>query len=164
MHTLHDLIKFQPLFCDLYLPTSFVFFQTFSAVFLVNEQQRLVPITIYFWSLFCAIYSVFIWYEEREVASMKAHLDGIFFLKKKTSVWVFVVHGLTFFNVFNCHRSYSQSIHYSKLTQNENFSREICNLRNSHEFIKICLFSPERYQNRSQRDNPELIIKCSPNF
>lgn len=83
MHTLHDLIKFQPLFCDLYLPTSFVFFWTFSAVFLVNEQQRLVPITIYFWSLFCAIYSVFIWYEERRVASMKSWSWWNLLLQKK---------------------------------------------------------------------------------
>lgn len=94
---------------------------------------------------FCAIYSVFIWYGEREVASMKAHLDGIFFLKKKTSVWVkFCCTQTYFFNVFNCHRSYSQSIHYTKLTQNGNFSREICNLRNSHEFIKICIFFSEK--------------------
>lgn len=146
MHTLHDLIKFQPLFCGLYLPTSFVFFKRFLQYFWWTNSRDSFLLQFTSDLFFCAIYSVFIWYEEREVASMKAHLDGIFFLKKKKHLFElsFAAHRLSFFNVFNCHRSYSQSIHYTKLTQNENFSREICNLRNSHEYIKICLFFSEK--------------------
>lgn len=118
------------------------FFKAFSAVFLVNEQQRLVPITIYFWSLFLCIPFSFHLVRRTRSCINESSSWWNFLLEKKKHLFElsFSAHRLTFFNVFNCHRSYSQSIHYTKLTQNENFSREICNLRNSQEFIKICLF------------------------